>query len=216
MEPRHNKEDEAGDLEPMWPAAMATLAIGCIYLAMPPAILLGPRWLLPSLVAVLLLPAIVLHHHPLMHRVLGYSLAGIVTFFMAASVVRLILALPDRTVLPSSLLRSGAVLWMTNVLVFASWYWRLDAGGPHGRAKRKGHSTGAFLFPQMTAGSGGDDRAWTPRFVDYLFLAFNTSTAFSPTDTAVLLRWAKVLMMVQSLISLMVIGILIGRAVNIL
>jgi hypothetical protein len=104
--------------------------------------------------------------------------------------------------------------------VFALWYWRPDAGGPHKREVKAGHETGAFLFPQMTlegpAAREADGRPWSPRFIDYLFLAFNTSTAFSPTDSPVLGRWAKVLMMTQSMISLAVVVLLAGRAVNIL
>ena len=115
---------------------------------------------------------------------------------------------------------AAAALWLSNILVFASWYWRLDAGGPHERSRTLGHTDGAFLFPQMTmdpsAKIAAGEHNWEPNFVDYLFLAFNTSTAFSPTDVPVLSRWAKILMMLQSLISLLVIALLAGRAVNIL
>jgi uncharacterized membrane protein len=96
--------------------------------------------------------------------------------------------------------------------VFASWYWRLDAGGPHQREVTGMHVEGAFLFPQMTL----DDPDWIPGFVDYLFLAFNTSTAFSPTDVPVLSRWAKGMMMIQSIISFTTVALLAARAVNIL
>jgi uncharacterized membrane protein len=117
-------------------------------------------------------------------------------------------------------LESAASLWFTNVLVFACWYWRLDAGGPHARDHRHVHSEGSFLFPQMAmspeqlalTGQG----AWKPGFVDYLFLAFNSSTALSPADTPVLSRWAKLLMMVQASISFTIILLLAARAVNIL
>jgi len=115
---------------------------------------------------------------------------------------------------------SAASLWLTNILVFALWYWRLDAGGPHKRDERPGHTEGAFLFPQMTMSKDAlrqtGQRLWSPNFIDYLFLAFNTSTAFSPTDVPVLARWAKVLMMMQSLLSLLIIALLAARAVNIL
>ena len=98
--------------------------------------------------------------------------------------------------------------------------WRLDAGGPHQREKRAGYAEGAFLFPQMTlstrAISEAQQQDWSPNFVDYLFLAFNTSTAFSPTDTPVLQRWAKLLMMLHSLLSLLILVLLAARAVNIL
>jgi uncharacterized membrane protein len=139
---------------------------------------------------------------------------------MIVSLGLLIDAIPEHRVAPPALLRSAAALWVTNILIFASWYWRLDAGGPLARARTPGHTDGAFLFPQMTmdpeAKIAAGEHEWEPNFVDYLFLAFNTSTALSPTDVPVLSRWAKVLMMIQALISLMVIVLLAARAVNIL
>ena len=104
---------------------------------------------------------------------------------MVFSLGLLIAALPKHKESPVALLQSAAALWIANILVFASWYWRLDAGGPHQRELRGVHSDGAFLFPQMTLTpetrrAMGED-TWSPGFVDYLFLAFNTSTAFSPT-----------------------------------
>jgi len=117
-------------------------------------------------------------------------------------------------------LRSAISLWTTTILVFALWYWRLDAGGPHQRDKRAGHPDGAFLFPQMTLSKQAIREAqqqdWSPNFVDYLFLSFTASTAFSPTDTPVLQRRAKILMMLQSLLSLLILVLLAARAVNIL
>jgi uncharacterized membrane protein len=139
---------------------------------------------------------------------------------MVWSLGRLVAALPSRRQTPLALLESAAVLWIVNILVFASWYWRLDGGGPTARELRGTHTDGAFLFPQMTltpeTKSEMGEETWTPAFVDYLFLAFNTSTAFSPTDVPVLSRWAKGLMMLQSLISLATIALLAARAVNIL
>jgi hypothetical protein len=117
--------------------------------------------------------------------------------------------------MPKALLRSALVLWITNILVFALWYWKLDAGGPLGRDHSRYKIAGAFLFPQLSSECEGYDR-WSPQFLDYLFLAFNTSTAFSPTDTAVLSQWAKVATMLQSLISLSILVLLTARAVGIL
>jgi hypothetical protein len=132
----------------------------------------------------------------------------------------LIAALPAHKETPADLLESAAALWITNIIVFASWYWRLDGGGPYQRELRGVHTDGAFLFPQMTldqqARIAMGEQCWNPGFIDYLFVAFNTSTAFSPTDVPVLSRWAKVLMMIQSLISLATIALLAARAVNIL
>jgi hypothetical protein len=89
---------------------------------------------------------------------LGYLLSGVVTLALLWSLGRLIAAVFAHGESPGDLLRSGALLWVANVLVSASWYWRLDAGGPHGRAQRLGHPTGAFLFPQMVMAEprGGD------------------------------------------------------------
>ena len=145
---------------------------------------------------------------------------AVLTLAMIGSLGLLIAALPSHKESPMELLVSAAALWGTNILVFASWYWRLDAGGPNQRDLRGSHTDGAFLFPQMTMDPDLKEAAgetdWRPGFVDYLFLAFNTSTAFSPTDVPVLSRWAKMMMMTQSLISLITIALLAARAVNIL
>lgn len=208
--------------EPRWPAVLALLAVGGLRLALPAPLSVGPDWLLLAVVAVLLVPTIWARRsgaHGL-NQILGYALVGVVTADMAWSLGRLVAALPTHREPPGALLRSATALWVTNILVFASWYWRLDAGGPHARELRESHTDGAFLFPQMTLNRETKEEMgeqfWRPGFVDYLFLAFNTSTAFSPTDSPVLSRWAKVLMMVQSLISLATVALLAARAVNIL
>jgi hypothetical protein len=209
--------------EPRWPALVALVGAGALYGALPASLIIsGPRWLLFLSVVVLLAPAEIAHrlgNHEL-NQLIGYVLNGLVTLALIGSLARLIQVLPEHRVPPHELLRSAAALWITNILIFASWYWRLDGGGPHERARTPGHSDGAFLFPQMTmdpeAKKAAGEHDWEPNFVDYLFLAFNTSTALSPTDVPVLSRWAKVLMMTQALISMLVIVLLAARAVNIL
>jgi hypothetical protein len=183
---------------------------------------MGPDWLVLMLVAALAVPATISHHRGnwRLSHVLGYVANSVVTLSVGISLALLISRLPTHTDTPNQLLRSAAVLWVCNMLVFACWYWRLDAGGPHQRSLRRSHTDGAFLFPQMILDPDlrkemGEDE-WSPGFVDYLFLAFNTSTAFSPTDVPVLSRWAKTLMMVQASISLATIALLAARAVNIL
>ncbi len=205
--------------EPRWPAAIAAAAVGCLSIALAPGLSIGPPWVFPSVVAVLLAPTVVLHRigqHRL-DRWLGWTVTTVVTVELVAAVLRLVAALPSHRESPKALLLSAVSIWIANLLVFALWYWRLDAGGPHDRESRLSHTAGAFLFPQMmlTSQTRGH-REWTPTFVDYLFLAFNTSTAFSPTDTAALARWAKALMMLQSAISLTVLALLAARAVNML
>jgi Protein of unknown function (DUF1345) len=209
-------------LEPRWPAVVALLAVGAMRFALPSGLSMGPDWLLLAIVVVLLFPTVTarMRGNYALNQVLGHLLTSIVTLDMLWSLYRLIAALPSHQEPPQLLLRSAALLWVTNILVFASWYWRLDAGGPRAREIRGVHTDGAFLFPQMTldrkSKQGTGDDHWTPGFIDYLFLAFNTSTAFSPTDSPVLSRWAKALMMVQALISFTTVALLAARAVNIL
>jgi uncharacterized membrane protein len=203
--------------EPRWPAIVAFLAVGGLHMVLPRSMTLGPTWALAVVLVVLIVPTYLAHRrgrHAL-NQILGYALTGVVTVAMSAAVATLVSELPKHTEPPVALLRSAAILWIMNVLVFASWYWRLDGGGPNRRDVLGVYCNGAFLFPQMTM--HGDQRVpWRPKFVDYLFLAFTASAAFSPTDTPILSRWAKLLMMVQALISFMTVAVLLARAVNVL
>jgi hypothetical protein len=154
------------------------------------------------------------------NSVLALSALSVITAGLVSSLVLLVVRLPTHKESPLELLRAAAALWVSNLLVFASWYWRLDGGGPYERDRRGVHTDGAFLFPQMQLDQSarvqmGEDK-WSPGFVDYLFLAFNASTAFSPSDVPVLSRWAKAMMMIQSTISLTTLALLAARAVNIL
>jgi hypothetical protein len=202
--------------EPRWPAFVALLADASVYLALPERLSVGPRWLLLVIVFVLLVP--IVHSYRIKRydvaRVLTFGATGAITIALVASLALLIQGLPKHLEPPTALLRSAVALWVTNILVFALWYWKLDAGGPLGRDMTRGKLDSSFLFPQTLMPN--PPASWSPQFVDYLFLAFNTSTAFSPTDTAALSRWAKVGMMVQSLISLTIVVLLAARAVNIL
>ena len=209
--------------EPLWPPFIGMLAIGGLYSTLPPSLVGGaPRWLPVTLVLALLALLLVFHYRGdhFVHQVLGYILNSVVTSALILSLWLLLKEVAAHEITPQRLLVSAAALWISNFLIFASWYWRLDGGGPHERERTPGHTDGAFLFPQMTMSPdiklAAGEQDWEPRFVDYLFLAFNTSTAFSPTDVPVLSRWAKILMMIQALISLLVIALLAGRAVNIL
>lgn len=203
--------------EPRWPAFVAMLAAGGVYLALPEPLSLGPSWLLLAVIVLLMIP-ITISARRGDHgatRILTFVGNAIITLAMIAALVRLVEGIPEHLETPRALLRSASALWVTNIVISALWYWKLDAGGPLRRELPNGMANSAFLFPQMTSKVGGDP-LWVPNFVDYLFLAFNTSTAFSPTDTAVLSRWAKLGTMLQSLISLTIIALLAARAVNIL
>jgi hypothetical protein len=211
---------EKPEPEPRWPAVLTIVAVGGLYWLLPDRLTPGPNWLLLAVIGVLLVPTIVTHRIGMskVNYAMGLAISVLMTFAVGWSLVMLILGLPTKKEAPGELLRAAVALWMCNIFVFAIWYWRLDAGGPHQRDVVKFHTDGAFLFPQMTLPKGFKSvkHGWRPGFVDYLFLAFNTSTAFSPTDVPVLSRWAKCLMMLQSSLSLGTLAILAARAINIL
>ena len=208
--------------EPRGQAVLAFLAICAIYLALPRDLVVGPIWLLPTLIVILLVPTVVSHRvgRQSLNRTLGFVINGITTLALIGSVILLVRALPGHRESPVRLLRSGGLLWLTNVIVFALWYWRLDGGGPTLRQKEKKFGSTSFLFPQMQIPH--DERGqfacarWRPRFVDYLFVAFTQSSTFGPTDSPLLARWAKILAMVQILISLTIVVLLISQAVGVL
>jgi len=215
-------QDRIDKPEPRWQALLAFLAIGAIYLALPHTLVVGPIWLLPTVIVVLLVPTVVSHRmgrHSL-NRALGTIINGITTLALIGSVILLVRALPSHRETPLQLLRSGGLLWLTNVIVFALWYWRLDGGGPVLRHRQNKFGSTSFLFPQMQIPH--DERAqfactrWQPLFIDYLFVAFTQSSTFGPTDAPLLARWAKVLTMIQILISLTIVILLIARAVGVL
>ena len=208
--------------EPRWQALLAFLAVGAIYVALPRSLIVGPIWLLPTLIVVLLVPTVVSHRtgRRSLNRWLGIIINGITTIALIGSVILLVRTLPSHKEPPLQLLCSGGLLWVTNVIVFALWYWRLDGGGPTQRQEEKKFGSTSFLFPQMQIPN--DERTqfacarWRPHFVDYLFVAFTQSSTFGPTDAPLLARWAKILAMVQVFISLGIVVLLISRAVGVL
>jgi hypothetical protein len=208
--------------EPRWQALLAFVAVGGIYVALPRSLIVGPTWLLPALLVLLLAPTVVAHRmgrHSL-NRALGIANNGVITLALIGSVTLLVKALPSHKEDAVRLLCSGAALWVTNVLVFALWYWRLDGGGPTRRQERREFGSRSFVFPQMQIEKQERGRfacgGWRPSFVDYLFVAFTTSSTFGPTDAPLLARWAKVFAMFQIFISLSIVVLLISRAVGVL
>jgi hypothetical protein len=211
--------------EPRWAVILAILAAAAMPFALPRSLSLLPQWMVATIVCVLMIAAVITHmiHQRKLNEIFGYSVLVVLTVAQIYSLVTLIVALPEHAEIAERLLESAAVLWVTNVIIFATWYWRVDAGGPNARDGRPAHINGAFLFPQMAIIAPGTDgrsiaevEGWRPQFVDYLALAFYTATAFSPTDVPVLSRWAKLMMMVQAIMSLTTVALLAARAVNLL
>ena len=206
--------------DPHWPAILNTIAIIGLFYSLPEWLSPGPWWLLPSVTLLLLAGAAIAQRLGRVHVnfIVGVIMHSFITAAEVCSLLLLVAGLPSKRQSADNLLGSAGALWVSNVLIFASWYWRLDAGGPHRRTLREEHSEGAFLFPQMTLPkqSGVPLMGWKPGFIDYLFLAFTASTAFSPTDTPVISRWAKAVMMIQAIISFGVIAILVARGISLL
>jgi uncharacterized membrane protein len=180
----------------------------------------GPAWLVPALEGVLLIglsmatPRQLEHEHKTRRR----TAITLTAFVSAANVFSLValtsLLLHHNVSNGHTLIASGMLIWLTNFLIFALWYWEIDRGGPGRRAA--GHDGPPdFLFPQMS-----DDRIeplyWRPQFIDYLYVSLTNATAFSPTDTMPLTPMAKSIMGLQSIVSLVTLGLVISRAVNIL
>lgn len=218
------KKNRESRFNARWPAWLALLIVALLYEALPPPFYWGQHGLMISLVTLLIIPLIITHwrsHHTL-HHILGLIVNIAITLFIVISVYHLVNVALEGQIGPKHLLSSSIILWSSNILLFALWYWSLDAGGPRRRESiQKGQIT-AFLFPQKQIAMMKDAswpksiENWEPAFIDYLFLAFNASTAFSPTDTPILTRWAKCLSMIQALISLTIIVMLAARAINIL
>jgi hypothetical protein len=210
-------DKKTGPVPPQWEAVAALLALTVAYALVSAGLRLGPVWLFPLLVVVLLVPLILTRRRgraDLSHR-FGLALAALALAAVGGSVAMLLVRLLRHEELPATaLLRDGAILWASNVVVFAMWYWELDGGGP-GHRHLSGYRPTDFLFPQTTIGEELA-REWSPRFVDYLFVAFTASSAFGPTDTSALSGRAKLLMMTQVLMSIVTAAVFVARAVNIL
>jgi len=198
-----------------WPATIAILLVGGLYLLISDRYSVGPSWLVLAFGVALLIPFWLAHHGgrpDLSHR-LAIGVNGLLTLAVAASAALLIIRLGQGKTQSFELLRDAALVWVANIVTFALWYWSIDGGGPAKRHPGK-HASTDFAFPQQQQDDDGVVEGWSPTFLDYLFLAFNTATAFSPTDTLILSRPAKVLLMAQSTISLTVVAVLAARAIN--
>ena len=200
-----------------WPAAVALLSVGVSYIALSGYVTFGPRAWLPGFMTVLLIPLLVAHAkgHYRLARGIGFVLLVVTTASVMLRVFFLVSTISVRGASASSVLVDAILIWVSTVVTFAVWYWEIDGGGPAER-RVDAHASEDFLFPQIDQQNGKRAVGWAPGFLDYLFLAYNTSAAFSPTDTPVLSRRAKLLTMVQSVLSLIVIVVLVGWALNVL
>src|SRR5690348_7108639 len=209
--------------ESRWPMAVAVLAAGGLRAVLPPELRNGDaRWAFIVVVVVLLAVLIIgdpgrIDRESGWLRVLTGTLIGLITAVNAAAAVRLVAGIIGAAKFSTDaniLLASGGAIWLSNVIVFGLWYWDLDRGGAAARARGSGPPP-AFVFPEMTSPEYAKP-GWYPKFLDYLYLSFTTATAFSPTDVSAVRPWAKLMMMAEEAISLLVAILVVSRAVNIL
>ena len=221
---------------PIWPT-VAIVASAILYADLPVRFIAGSsagafsvlRWVIPALTVLVLIALLVTvpggrlmsavgwhdHRAHVTRRWLALALIALVSAANAASIILLVhLLVNGAHANAPTLLRAAVHMWVVNVLLFALWYWQLDGGGP---VDRPACEPGGwdFLFPQQ-ADSVLLQSGWRPLFLDYLYVSFTNASAFSPTDTMPLSRWAKMLMLAQSAISLSLAVMVVARAVNIL
>ena len=207
--------------EARWPATAAILVAIALQVALPGRLVLGPRWLLPGLEIAALAGLVTANpnrmtRHTLHIRMISLVMIGAATLANSWSAALLVLRIAQgrNSDTAGPLLATGAAIWITNIIVFALWYWEFDRGGAVARAQGK-QAWLDFEFPQMQNPELAKPD-WEPRFADYLYLSFTNATAFSPTDTLPMTRWAKMTMLVQALVALITITLVIARAVNVL
>jgi hypothetical protein len=211
--------------EARWAVAVATaLAIALQLPVQGRVLLVRPFWVLPAVQALLLIGIVAANPHRInressLLRFAALALAALLSVANAWSAVLLVtdIARGKGPTTAGPLLVTGGAIWLTNIIIFALWYWEFDQGGPAARAVAKVKRYPDFLFANMTV-SGNPDlcpQGWKPSFADYLYLSFTNATAFSPTDVMPLSRWAKMAMSVQSLVSLVTVALVVARAVNV-
>jgi uncharacterized membrane protein len=209
--------------EVRWPVTVCVAVGIALQTAVPDRlVLVHPVWVLPAVQGLLLLMLVAANPHRIDRqsaalRALSLGLVALVSFANVWSVARLCQQITDGSLhgSPKQLLITGGAVWLTNVIVFALWYWEFDRGGPVARALNVKRYPD-LQFPQMVSPPEMVPPDWEPAFVDYLYLAFTNAAAFSPTDVMPLSRWAKLAMAVQSAISIVTVALVVSRAVNIL
>jgi uncharacterized membrane protein len=200
---------------PRWPGAVAFLSIAASYLALSDYVTIVPRYWLPGLMAVSVVVLLIAQARgrDRLARAISFVILGVVTASLVLREIFLVTTLSGRGVSAFSVLVDAVLIWVSTVVTFAVWYWEIDGDGPAERMAGT-HASEDFLFPQMDRKYGERAIGWSPGFLDYLFVAFTTSSAFGPTDTPVLSGRVKILTVIQTVLSLVVVIVLVAWAVG--
>jgi hypothetical protein len=222
-EPGTGRAPAAAPGEHWWPVAAAIIVVAGLHVALPARYRVQPAWLFPAVLLALLAVLIIgdpgrIDRQKAWLRITTSAVIAVITLANLLAAGRLVVEILTNNKLfanhPGGLLAAGAVIWATNVIAFALWYWDLDRGGAAARAHHP-YDNPAFVFPEMQH-SDYVPATWVPRFVDYLSLAFWTATAISPTDISAIKPWAKLLMMMEAAGSIVLAALVIARAINVL
>jgi hypothetical protein len=186
-----------------------------------PRFSLGPQWAVPVVEAILLIAIIAIDRGRIdrrsaVGRTLSLGLVGVLVVDAVGVTVRLLIDLIEggpETSSAADLLKTGFLVWLYTIIAFAFVYWVLDGGGPESRFLTPPRYPD-FAFPEQL-NPGVAPPGWRAEFFDYLYLGFTDATAFSPTDVMPLARWSKLAMTAQAVGSIMILGLVIARAVNI-
>ena len=209
--------------EHWWPVALAIIVAALLHVALPARYRVQPAWVVPAVLLGLVAVMIVgdpgrIDRQKTWLRVVTGAVIALLTLANVIAAGRLVAEILTNNKVfaahPGGLLAAGGVVWATNVIAFALWYWDLDRGGAASRAHHPDRNP-AFVFPEMQH-SAYVPANWVPRFVDYLSLAFWTATAISPTDISAIKPWAKLLMMLEAGCSIVLAALVIARAINVL
>ena len=209
--------------EHWWPVALAIVVAAFLHVALPAKYRINPPWVAPAVLLGLLTALIIgdpgrIDRQKTWLRIVTGTVIACLTAANLLAAAHLVHDIITNNKLyannATGLLATGGVIWATNVIAFALWYWDLDRGGAAARAHRP-QANPAFIFPEMLH-TGYVPATWVPQFVDYLTLGFWTATAFSPTDISAIKPWAKLMMITEAAVSVGIGALVIARAINIL
>jgi uncharacterized membrane protein len=215
--------EQGNHYEHRWPVAIAILVVIGLLALLPGRIKLFPGWFPYAIGIVEIIPIIAVEltkgnpHWIRFERIVTLLFVVLIVVGTLVNLASLIQKMIQQSteIGGLQLFASSIAVWTTNILAFSMLYWQIDSDGPEARMNASGKRPD-FLFSQQSAPAEIVSPDWRPNFVDYLYLGFTTATAFSPTDVLPMTSRGKLLMMLNSSISLLTLVVVAARAINIL